>query len=113
MPCAPPMRRRKGRNGGEFYGCTNYPTCTATKAIPLGIQCPGCGQGDIIERVGGRFKNLFYACTRYPDCRFTSGLKPVNRPCARCGNAWLVTAWNQDEGEVVECPKCKGRDGKG
>ena len=35
--CGAPMRRRKGKNGGEFFGCTNYPTCTATKPIPLGI----------------------------------------------------------------------------
>jgi DNA topoisomerase-1 len=107
--CGAPMRRRKGKSGGEFFGCTSYPTCTATKAIPLGIKCPGCGEGDIVERVGGRFKNVFYACTRYPECRFTSGLKPVNTPCARCGNAWLVQAWSKDEGEFTECPKCKGR----
>lgn len=109
--CGAPMRRRKGKNGGEFFGCTNYPTCTATKAIPLGITCPGCGEGSIVERVGGRYKNIFYACTRYPDCRFTSGAKPINTPCSRCGSTWLVQAWSKEEGEFVECPKCKDKPG--
>ncbi len=107
--CGSPMVRRKGRNGGEFYGCSNYPTCTATKAIPLGVICPGCGQGDIVERVGGRYSSVFYACTRYPECRFTSGLKPLNRPCAKCGNTWVTQAWSKDEGEFIECPKCKAK----
>ncbi len=107
--CNSAMVRRKGRNGGEFYGCSNYPNCTATKPVPLGVSCPGCGQGDIVERVGGRFSSVFYACTRYPECRFTSGLKPLNRPCGICGNAWTTQAWSKEEGEFVECPKCKGR----
>jgi DNA topoisomerase-1 len=109
--CGSPMVKRKGKSGGEFYGCSNYPNCTATKPVPLGVTCPGCGQGSIVERVGGRFKNVFYACTRYPDCRFTSSLKPANTPCARCGNTWMVHAWKEGEGEFLECVKCRGKEG--
>jgi len=105
--CGLPMRRRKGKNGGEFFGCSGYPACTATRAIPLGVTCPSCEQGSIVERVGGRFNSVFYACTRYPECRFTSNLKPVNTPCARCGNRWMVQAWTKEDGEFLECPKCK------
>jgi DNA topoisomerase-1 len=107
--CGSPMARRRGSKG-EFYGCTDYPNCRHTRPIPLDITCPACGQGALVERTGGRFNALFYACTRYPECRFTSSLKPINRPCAKCGNNWLVNAWNKDEGEYVECPKCRERD---
>lgn len=109
--CGAPMVRRKAKGGSEFLGCSAYPTCRVTKGIPSGITCPGCGTGAIVERVGGRLKSTFYACSRYPDCRFTSSLKPVNRPCPRCGNAWLVTAWQKDRGEFTECPKCKAEGG--
>jgi DNA topoisomerase-1 len=108
--CGSPMVRRSGKNG-EFYGCSNYPTCRNTRPVPLGITCPLCGQGDIVQRVGGRYQSVFYGCTRYPDCRFTSGLKPVNKPCSRCGNSWLTEAWSETEGNFLECPKCKAKSG--
>jgi DNA topoisomerase-1 len=107
--CGSPMVKRKGRSGGEFFGCSNYPTCNATRPVPLGITCPACSQGDIVERVGGRFNNVFYGCTRYPECRFTSSMKPVNQACARCKNPWVVQAWTKEDGEFLECPKCKHR----
>jgi len=109
--CGSPMVRRSGKNG-EFYGCSNYPTCRNTRPVPLGITCPLCGQGDIVQRVGGRYQSVFYGCTRYPDCRFTSGLKPVNKPCSRCGNSWLTEAWSETEGDFLECPKCKAKSGR-
>ena len=107
--CGAPMVKRKGKSGGEFFGCSNYPTCNATRPVPLGITCPTCAEGSIVERVGGRFNNVFYGCTRYPECRFTSSMKPVNRPCSRCGNAWVVEISTKEEGDFLECPKCKGK----
>jgi DNA topoisomerase-1 len=105
--CEGPMVLRKGREGGEFYGCANYPNCRGTRPVSLGIKCPTCSDGDIVARNGGRYNSIFYGCSRYPDCRFTSNLKPVNRPCTRCKNSWLVEAWKDDEGNFLECPKCK------
>ncbi|MBS1911026.1 MAG: type I DNA topoisomerase [Bacteroidetes bacterium] len=107
--CGAPMRRRRGRGGSEFYGCSNYPACTATKAIPLDVHCPACGEGALVERVGGRYNSVFYGCTRYPECRFTSSRKPVNMPCPHCGNRWSVESIREGEGTVTECPKCRKR----
>lgn len=106
--CGAPMLKRSGKNG-EFYGCSNYPTCRNTKPVSLGIQCPQCGTGELAQRVGGRYNSTFYACTRYPECRFTSSGKPIPQPCSNCGNAWTMEAWDQYDGAMIECPKCKAR----
>jgi DNA topoisomerase-1 len=108
--CGSPMMRRRGKSG-EFLGCSAYPRCAFTKPIPLDLACPLCREGKLVQRAGGRYNSTFYGCTRYPECRFTSSLKPVDRKCARCGNAWLAEAWSQDEGTFIECPRCKNRPG--
>lgn len=109
--CGSPMIKRSSKNG-EFYGCSNYPTCRNTKPIPLGIKCPQCNLGDIAQRVGGRYNSTFYACTRYPECRFTSSGKPIAQPCSNCDNTWTMEAWDQYDGAMIECPKCKMRKPK-
>jgi DNA topoisomerase-1 len=105
--CGAPMIRRKAKGGSEFFGCSSYPECKNTRPIPLGITCPLCKEGQIVERSGGRYNAIFYGCGRYPECRFTSSTKPVNQPCKKCGNGWLTQAWSEERGEFLECPKCK------
>lgn len=58
---------------GKFYACSNFPDCHNTKAITkeIGVTCPTCGQGQVIERKTKR-NRVFYGCDRYPDCEFTS-----------------------------------------
>ena len=51
----------------------------------IGVECPSCHQGQIIERKTKR-NRLFYGCNRYPECEFTSWDKPVGRDCPKCGN---------------------------
>ncbi len=106
--CGSPMVRRKGRTG-EFYGCSRYPECRGTKPIPLGVKCPQCEQGDVVERVGGKYSSVFFGCSRYPDCRFTSSHKPVAQACARCGNPYVVEVPGENSTVVLECPKCRAR----
>jgi len=107
--CGAAMRLRRGRQGGEFYGCARYPECAGTRPLPLGVTCPACSTGEIVQRVGGRYKSVFFACTRYPECRFTSKHLPVNHACTRCGNNFVVRFDSPAEGELVECPRCKAR----
>ena len=39
------QRRRRGRGGRAFYGCSNYPTCNfAVNQRPLPQPCPECGK---------------------------------------------------------------------
>lgn len=91
---------------GTFLGCSKYPECKNTKPISMGIKCPKCKDGDIIERKTKR-KRTFYGCSRYPDCDFASWDKPVNQPCETCGAPFVVLKYSQKRGEYLKCPSCK------
>lgn len=92
---------------GKFIGCSRYPQCKFTRAMPTGIKCPKCLVGDIQERRGGKLKRKFWGCSRYPDCDFISNDKPVNKNCPVCNNNWIATKWTRDRGEFLKCPNCK------
>lgn len=96
----------KGGKFGAFLGCSNYPTCKNTKPISIGMKCPKCKDGDVIERKTKR-KRVFYGCSRYPDCDFASWDKPVSKVCDTCGNGYLVIKYTQARGEYLLCPSCK------
>ena len=65
--CGSPMVIKTGRFG-EFLACTTYPACKGTRAIPLGIKCPKCLEGDIAERRTKRGKS-FWGCVPLPGVR--------------------------------------------
>ncbi|WP_117275345.1 type I DNA topoisomerase [Streptococcus intermedius] len=100
--CGSPMVIKLGRYG-KFYACSNFPDCHHTKAIvkEIGVECPKCHQGQIIERKTKR-NRLFYGCNRYPDCDFTSWNKPVGRSCPKCGQ-YLVEKKVRGGGKQVVC----------
>ncbi len=91
---------------GTFMGCSNYPKCTNTKPIGLGVQCPKCNTGDVIERKTKR-KRAFYGCSRYPECDFASWDKPVNEKCDTCGSPYMLKKYSAKRGEYFVCPNCK------
>lgn len=91
---------------GTFLGCSNYPTCTNTKPISLGIKCPKCKIGEVIERKTKRKRN-FYGCSRYPDCDFASWDKPVVQACDVCGSTYMLMKVSAKRGEYLKCPSCK------
>jgi DNA topoisomerase-1 len=103
--CGGDMVVKSGRFG-TFLGCANYPTCKNTKPISMGIPCPKCKQGDLVERKTKKGKRTFYGCNRYPECDFASWDKPVNQPCSNCGSTYLVQKYSQAKGEYVKCPEC-------
>jgi DNA topoisomerase-1 len=96
----------KGGRFGAFLGCANYPACKNTRPLSIGVKCPKCGDGDIIERKTKRKRN-FYGCSRYPDCDFASWDKPVGQACETCGSPYMVVKYNQSRGEYLSCPACK------
>lgn len=108
--CGAPMVIKIGPYG-KFYGCSNYPKCKGIKPITLGIKCPKCNEGEVVERRGGkgRVKRAFFACTRYPDCDFISNFMPVRQECTECGNNYLVKKNTKTDGEHLECPVCKAK----
>ncbi|MFA5404815.1 MAG: type I DNA topoisomerase [Ignavibacteria bacterium] len=104
--CGADMLEKVGRYG-RFYGCSNYPKCKGVKPITLGIKCPKCGEGELIQRRGGKMKRQFYGCSRYPDCDFIENSLPIMEKCEQCGNNYLVSKETKKDGKYVQCPKCK------
>lgn len=100
--CGHPMVIKLGRYG-KFYACSNFPECHNTKAITkeIGVTCPLCGEGQVIERKTKR-NRIFYGCDRYPDCEFTSWDKPVGRTCPKSGD-YLVEKKIRGGGKQVVC----------
>jgi len=88
--CGSQLVRRRGRYG-EFIGCSGYPKCKFIRAKTLGIACPKCGTGELVERMArkGR-RRVFYGCNRYPECDFTTPHQPIPEPCPKCGAAFIV-----------------------
>ncbi|MEP7145996.1 MAG: type I DNA topoisomerase [bacterium] len=105
--CGANMQIKVGRYG-KFYGCTNYPKCNGIKPITLGIPCPKCKQGEILQRKAKQGK-FFYGCTRYPDCDFIANTLPVLQECTNCGNNYLLKKTTKKDGDFLECPQCKTR----
>jgi DNA topoisomerase-1 len=103
--CGSPMVIKTGRFG-EFLACTTYPACKGTRAIPLGIKCPKCIEGDLAERRTKRGKS-FWGCVRYPACDFSTWNKPVPDTCPECGWVGMEKKVSKAEGEIRTCLKCR------
>jgi DNA topoisomerase-1 len=95
------------RNGqyGEFVSCSGYPKCKYIKQNTIGMICPKCKVGDIVEKKARR-GNLFYGCSEYPKCDFTANYKPVDQKCPECGNAYLMEK-TLKSGVYLVCPNNK------
>jgi DNA topoisomerase-1 len=104
--CGAPMVVKSSRFG-KFLGCSRYPECKNIMPITLGIKCPKCSEGEIVERKAQKSRKKFYGCSRYPDCDFISNYKPVNSKCVSCGNPYLLEKYTKKKGSYLECPECK------
>ncbi|CAM4037898.1 type I DNA topoisomerase [Lederbergia lenta] len=102
--CGNPMIIKMGRYG-KFMACSNFPECRNTKAIvkQIGVKCPTCKQGEIIERKSKK-KRIFYGCDRYPECEFISWDKPIERPCPKCSSTLVEKKLKK--GIQVQCTSC-------
>jgi DNA topoisomerase I len=92
---------RHGRYG-EFTSCSGYPDCKYVKQNFIGVKCPLCGEGELVEK-RARKGNTFYGCSKYPKCKFTSAAKPIAEKCPTCGHDYLVERMRKD-GTVIACP---------
>ena len=102
--CGHPIVIKLGRFG-KFYACSNFPECHHTQAIvkDIGITCPTCGKGKVIERKSKK-NRIFYGCDRYPECEFVSWDKPVGRNCPKCDH-YLVEKKGRG-GKQIACSNC-------
>ncbi len=105
--CGKPMVIKEGRYG-KFLACSGYPQCKSVKSlnktVELGIKCPECTEGEIVEKKTRRGK-LFYGCSRYPQCTFASWDKPLDEPCPLCQAPILVEKETKRQGRTVRCIK--------
>ncbi|MGA9980411.1 MAG: type I DNA topoisomerase [Candidatus Sulfotelmatobacter sp.] len=99
--CGRNMMIRHGRFG-EFTACSGYPECKYVKQNYIGVKCPECKDGDLVEK-RARKGNTFYGCGNYPKCKFTSAHKPIAEKCTSCGSEYLVEK-NLKAGPVIACP---------
>jgi DNA topoisomerase-1 len=92
---------------GEFTACSNYPKCKFVKQKTIGVPCPNCSQGEVVERRSKRGKT-FYGCSRYPECDFVAWGKPLAEKCPECGSSYLIEKWLK-AGGFAQCPngECK------
>jgi len=95
------------RNGrfGEFISCSGYPDCKYIKQNFIGVKCPQCKTGEIVEKKARR-GNFFYGCANYPKCDFTAATKPVAESCPNCGSPYLLEKVTK-EGSFLICPNSK------
>jgi len=104
--CSSKLVRKYGRYG-EFVACSNYPKCKFVKQKTVGVKCPNCSEGEVVERRSKRGKT-FYGCSRYPDCDFVAWGKPIPEKCPECGSSYLIEKFLKS-GPVAQCPngECK------
>ena len=107
--CGKPMIVRNWK-GARYIACSGYPGCRNSKPYPVGIACPECNTGEVVER-SSRFGKIFYSCSRYPDCRFASWGRPIAQGCPVCGYPAMSERVRRDGSTQIVCLRkgCKGR----
>ncbi|WP_257936002.1 type I DNA topoisomerase [Campylobacter lari] len=115
--CGGELAIRKGRYG-EFIACLNFPKCKYSRNLKqevqneeknekklntIGVKCPSCQEGEIVERFSKRGK--FYGCSAYPKCNYISKYKPSEEKCSECGETLIIKELKK--GTFLECLKCK------
>ena len=99
--CGNNLVQKFGRYG-EFVACSNYPKCKYVKQKTIGVKCPNCSEGEVVERRSKRGKT-FYGCNRYPECDFVAWGKPLAEKCPECGSSYLIEKYLK-AGPVAQCP---------
>ena len=105
--CEKPMVVKTGRYG-RFLACSGYPDCKNVKPFSLGITCPECSKGDIVEKQSRKGK-VFYGCNQYPSCKFASWDKPVAGPCSHCEAPILYEKASRGGTASLHCKVCDTR----
>lgn len=100
----------KSSRFGKFFGCSNYPKCKNIMPITLGIKCPKCNKGEILERKTQKSRKKFFGCSNYPDCDFISNFKPVIQKCPSCSSNFMVEKTTKKLGKHLECIVCKHKE---
>ena len=98
--CNKELVEKMGRFG-QFLACSGFPDCKHTESLEkdkpkeLGVNCPKCVEGEVIEKKTRRGK-IFYGCNRYPDCDFATWDRPH-----------IEEISGTTKKRVAKCPKCQ------
>ena len=105
--CGRDMVIKLGRYG-RFIACTGFPECRNAKPLlaKIGVTCPDCQQGDIVERRSKKGR-VFFGCSRYPDCTFTTNARPTGVRCPVCSGVMIVA---NRAGTESKCQTCGHRE---
>jgi DNA topoisomerase-1 len=100
--CGEPLIIKWGRYG-KFIGCSNFPECRHTEPWleKIGVSCPECEDGEIVQRRTRKRRRVFYGCSNYPECEFTSWKLPLPQPCPHCEG--LLVQARKNEAECTVC----------
>ncbi|MGE5189534.1 MAG: type I DNA topoisomerase [Gemmatimonadota bacterium] len=107
--CGKPMVVRRWK-GARYIACSGYPGCRNSRPYPVGVRCPECGEGEMVERAS-RMGKVFYSCSRYPECRFASWGRPVAVACPECGYPAMAEKVRKGGRTEIACLRkgCKGK----
>tara|TARA_Y100001935_G_C17311772_1_gene517172 strand:+ start:10415 stop:12727 length:2313 start_codon:yes stop_codon:yes gene_type:complete len=98
---------KQGRYG-KFIGCSSYPNCKFIEPLEkpkdMGVTCPKCTKGSILERKSRRGK-IFYSCSEYPKCDYAIWNQPVAENCPKCGWPILTIKTTKKRGAEKVCPQ--------
>ncbi len=94
---------------GPFVACSGFPACRYKRSIPklVGVPCPICGEGRMVEKRSGRGKT-FFSCDRYPACTFSTWNRPLPGACPQCGGLIM----QGPKGEGAKCSQCTWASGE-
>lgn len=108
--CGNDMELTEGRYG-RYFRCKKYPDCKFTKrpVKSIGIKCPSCIEGEIIERKSKKGRK-FYGCSKFPKCAYALWYRPVQKEgtneiakCDKCGSALVFRGKDEIKCSNQEC----------
>jgi len=107
--CGKPMVVRRWK-GARYIACSGYPGCRNSRPYPVGVKCPECRDGEMVERAS-RMGKMFFSCSRYPECRFASWSRPVAAVCPVCGYPAMAEKVRKGGKTEIACLRkgCKGK----
>ena len=102
--CERPMVIRLGKYG-RFLSCSGFPDCKNSGPLTIGVACPKCETGELVERTRLKRNTRFYGCINYKslDCDIAVNIKPLSQPCPQCH--WLLLPSGQSNARCAskEC----------
>ena len=71
----------------------------------IGVKCPKCGEGTIIEKKS-KYGKIFFGCNRYPECSYALWDEPTGNKCPECGELLVKKVTKNGNFEVCSSRTC-------